>query len=126
VPAGQIIQKANPSARHSPPPDPATRRAWAGERAATDILTLARKGRAFAALDALIARQGGRHVLYGSALVLAAALVACSRHADTPVTDLPRPPSASRYHPATTGRAAGMAGIRHPCYGLRFSVAAGQ
>ena len=45
---------------------------WAGERAATDILTLARKGRAFAAPDALIARQGGRHVLYGSALVLAA------------------------------------------------------
>lgn len=63
---------------------------WTGERAATDILTLARKGRAFAALDALIARQGGRHVLYGSALVLAAALQAWSRHAGTPVIDLAR------------------------------------
>ena len=63
---------------------------WTGEHAATDILTLARKGRAFASLDALIARQGGRHVLYGSALVLAAALQAWSRHADTPVIDLAR------------------------------------
>ena len=47
---------------------------WTGERAATDILTLARKRRAFASLDSLIARQGGQHVLYGSALALAAAL----------------------------------------------------
>jgi hypothetical protein len=45
---------------------------WTGERAAADILTLARKGRAFASLDSLIARQGGQHVLYGSALALAA------------------------------------------------------
>ena len=44
---------------------------WTGERAAVDILTLARKGRAFACLDSLIARQGGQHVLYGSALALA-------------------------------------------------------
>lgn len=63
---------------------------WAGERAATDILTLARKGRAFASLDSLIARQGGQHVLYGSALALAAALQAWSRHAETPVIDLAR------------------------------------
>ncbi|HEV3292862.1 MAG TPA: hypothetical protein VG123_28140, partial [Streptosporangiaceae bacterium] len=63
---------------------------WTGERAARDILTLARKGRAFASLDALIARQGGRHVLYGSALALAAALQAWSRHAGTPLTDLTR------------------------------------
>ena len=61
-----------------------------GERAARDILTLARKGRAFASLDALIARQGGQHVLYGSALVLAAALQAWARHADTTVIDLGR------------------------------------
>ena len=52
---------------------------WTGERAATDILTLARKRRAFASLDALIARQGGRQVLYGSALALAAALQAWAR-----------------------------------------------
>ena len=63
---------------------------WTGERAATDILTLARKERAFASLDSLIARQGGRHVLYGSALALAAALQAWSRNADTPLTDLAR------------------------------------
>jgi hypothetical protein len=63
---------------------------WTGERTATDILTLARKGRAFASLDAVMARQGGQHVLYGSALALAAALQAWSRHADTPVPDLAR------------------------------------
>jgi len=61
-----------------------------GKRAATDILTLAGKGRAFSAIDALIARQGGQHVLYGSALALAAALQAWSRHAGTPVPDLAR------------------------------------
>ena len=49
---------------------------WTGQRAATDILVLARKGRAFASLDTLIARQGGKHVLYGSALALAAAIQA--------------------------------------------------
>ena len=63
---------------------------WTGERAATDILTLARKRRAFASLDALIARQGGRHVLYGSALALAAAIQAWARHAGTPLTELAR------------------------------------
>ena len=63
---------------------------WTGEHAATDILTLARKGRAFASLDALIARQGGQHVLYGSALALAAALQAWSRHDGTPLIDLAR------------------------------------
>jgi len=63
---------------------------WTRERAATDIITLAREGRAFASLNSLIARQGGRHVLYGSALALAAALQAWSRHAGTPLTDLAR------------------------------------
>ena len=63
---------------------------WTGERAARDILTLARKGRAFASLDALIARQGGQHVLYGSALVLAAALQAWARHAGTPLIEIAR------------------------------------
>ena len=63
---------------------------WTGERAATDILTLARKGRAFASLDALIARQGGQHVLYGSTLILAAALQGWARHAETPLIDLAR------------------------------------
>ncbi len=63
---------------------------WTGERAAIDILTLARKGRAFGSLDSLIARQGSQHVLYGSALVLAAALQAWARHAGTPLIDLAR------------------------------------
>ena len=63
---------------------------WTGERAAIDILTLARKGRAFGSLDSLIARQGGQHVLYGSALALAATLQAWARHAETPLIDLAR------------------------------------
>jgi hypothetical protein len=57
---------------------------WTGERAAADVVTLARKGRAFDSLDALIARQGGQHVLYGSALALAAALQAWSRQMSRP------------------------------------------
>jgi hypothetical protein len=63
---------------------------WFGERAATDILVLARKGRAFRSLDTLIARQGGRHVLYGSALALAAATQTWSRSTGTSVPDLAR------------------------------------
>ena len=63
---------------------------WTGERAAADIVTLARKGRAFASLNALIARQGGQHVLYGSTLALAAALQAWSQHAGTPLPELAR------------------------------------
>lgn len=63
---------------------------WFGERAATDILVLARKGRAFRSLDTLIARQGGRHVLYGSALALTAATQTWSRSTGTSVPDLAR------------------------------------
>jgi hypothetical protein len=40
--------------------------------------------------DTLIARQGGQHVLYGSALVLTAALQARARHAGTPLIELAR------------------------------------
>jgi hypothetical protein len=63
---------------------------WLGERAATDILVLARKGRAFASLNTLITRQGGKHVLYGSALTLAAAIQTWATRTDTPVLDLVR------------------------------------
>jgi len=63
---------------------------WRGERAATDILVLARKGRAFSSLDTLIARQGGEHVLYGSALTLTAAIQTWAASTDTPVRDLTR------------------------------------
>src|SRR5262249_53847306 len=39
---------------------------WVGERAATDILVLASKGRAFRSLNTLMIKQGGQHMLYGS------------------------------------------------------------
>ncbi len=48
------------------------------------------KGRAFASLDSLTARQGGQHVLYGSALALTAAVQAWAAQTGTPVTDLAR------------------------------------
>lgn len=63
---------------------------WLGERAATDILVLARKGHAFGSLDTLIARQGGEHVLYGSALTLAAAAQTWAASTDTPVREVAR------------------------------------
>jgi hypothetical protein len=63
---------------------------WLGERAATDIMVLARKGRAFGSLDTLIAKQGGKHVLYGSALTLAAAMNTWAADSDTPVRELAR------------------------------------
>jgi hypothetical protein len=47
---------------------------WLGKRAASDILALARTGRAFRSLDVLIVEQGGKNVLYGSVLTLAAAV----------------------------------------------------
>lgn len=61
---------------------------WIGERAATDILALASKGRAFRSLDTLMTRQGGQQMLYGSALALTAATQAWARHADTPIAEL--------------------------------------
>ena len=63
---------------------------WLGERAATDILVLARKGRAFRSLNTLITRQGGQHMLYGSALALTAATQAWAASTNTPVPDLIR------------------------------------
>jgi hypothetical protein len=63
---------------------------WFGERAATDILVLARKARAFRSLDTLITRQGGQHVLYGSALTLAAAVQTWSQQTHTPIPELTR------------------------------------
>jgi len=59
---------------------------WVGERAAVDILALARKRRAFRSLDTLMTRQGGQHMLYGSALALAATIQTWAR--DAPTTDL--------------------------------------
>jgi hypothetical protein len=61
---------------------------WTGERAATDILTLASKGKAFRSLDRLITRQGGQHVLYGAALALAATAQTWAQHSSTPLLEL--------------------------------------
>lgn len=61
---------------------------WFGERAGTDLLVLAGRGKAFRSLDRVIARQGGRHVLFGSALALAAAAQAWSGSSATTVSDL--------------------------------------
>ena len=61
---------------------------WTGERAATDILVLARKRRAFRSLDTLLIKQGGHNVLYGAALALAAAVQTWSKETGTAVTDL--------------------------------------
>jgi len=63
---------------------------WFGERAATDILALAAKGRAFRSLDTLLMRQGGRHVLYGAALALAATTTTWATATGTPLSALIR------------------------------------
>jgi len=63
---------------------------WLGERAANDILVLARKGRAFRSLNTLITRQGGEQVLYGSALALAATTQTWATATDSPVAEIAR------------------------------------
>jgi hypothetical protein len=63
---------------------------WIGERAATDIVALAGKGRAFDSLNTLIGRQGGQHVFYGAALALAATMKTWSERTGTSVRDLTR------------------------------------
>jgi hypothetical protein len=63
---------------------------WYGERAATDILVLAGKGKAFRSLRKVIARQGGKQVLFGAALALTATIQAWSGREATPVPDLAR------------------------------------
>jgi hypothetical protein len=60
---------------------------WNGERAATDILALARKGKAFRSLDKLLIRQGGPQVLNGSTLALAATVAAVARGSNAPTSD---------------------------------------
>lgn len=56
---------------------------WNGERAAVDILALARKGKSFRSLEKLLIRQGGPQVLNGSALALAATVAALARTSKT-------------------------------------------
>lgn len=61
---------------------------WVGERAAGDILVLARKGRAFNALGALIVRQGSHSVQSGAAIALAATIMTWSELSGTPVDEI--------------------------------------
>lgn len=61
---------------------------WTGERAATDVLALAGKGRAFRSLDTLTIRQGGESLLHGTALAVAATLQTWARLTNTPVHSL--------------------------------------
>lgn len=61
---------------------------WAGERAAIDVLALARKGRAFRSLDKLTLTHGGHGLLYGAALALAAAAIAWAHTTGTTIDDL--------------------------------------
>jgi len=63
---------------------------WVGERAATDLLALARKGRPFDRLGTVITRQGGRQVLFGTALAVTAALQGWSQLTGTPLADVAR------------------------------------
>lgn len=56
--------------------------------AATDILSLARKGRAFDALQSLIVRHRGLAVFQGGCLAVAAAVVARAKREGVPVTEL--------------------------------------
>src|SRR5664280_1412001 len=74
---------------------------WRGERAATDVLVLARKGRAFRSLDTLVTRQSGQQVLYGSALALAAALQTWANNTGTSVLELTRTACWRRRRPQT-------------------------
>ncbi|MCY7397184.1 MAG: hypothetical protein LH468_13730 [Nocardioides sp.] len=61
---------------------------WAGERAARDIVSLARRGRAFASLGSLITRQGSPAVQSGAALALAATMQTWCDATDTPVDEI--------------------------------------
>jgi len=63
---------------------------WTGERAATDVLVLAGKGRAFRSLQTLITRQGSHQLLPGSALALASATQAWADITGTPRAELIR------------------------------------
>jgi hypothetical protein len=61
---------------------------WRGDRAAHDILALARHRRAFSSLDTLIVTHGGQNVLYGSVLALAAAVQTWAADTDTSVAEI--------------------------------------
>lgn len=91
---------------------------WFGERVATDILVLAGKGKAFRSLTRVIARQGGKHVLFGAALALAAAVQTWSVRDGTPVRTSPVTPSVDRLRrPAGSARLTGRQSRVTTCNG---------
>ncbi|MDJ0385269.1 hypothetical protein [Streptomyces sp. G-G2] len=61
---------------------------WRGERAATDVLALARKGRAHRSHQRLIAQHGGHHVTDGAALALAATVQTWAKRTGTPAPEI--------------------------------------
>ncbi|MFD5433764.1 hypothetical protein ACFWJ4_16635 [Kitasatospora sp. NPDC127067] len=76
VPAGLLARTALPAGH------------WRGERAATDILALARKGRAHRSVQKLIVQHGGHHVTDGAALALAATVLAWAERTGTSAADV--------------------------------------
>ncbi|MFD3662644.1 hypothetical protein ACFWVF_18900 [Streptomyces sp. NPDC058659] len=61
---------------------------WRGERAATDILALARKGRAHRSVQKLIVKHGGDHVTDGAALALAATVLTWAQRTSAAAADV--------------------------------------
>jgi hypothetical protein len=86
VPAGQRTRvPANPRSQYRTRRPAGHRTA---ERVATDVLAVAAKGQAFRSMPALNSRYGGRQLLYGSALALAAGLEAWEQITGTSVPEL--------------------------------------
>lgn len=61
---------------------------WRGERAATDNLAHAHKGRAFRSLDTLMLNHGGEKVLYGTVLTLAVVIRTWSAETNDPIAKI--------------------------------------
>ncbi|MFJ4675954.1 hypothetical protein [Kitasatospora sp. NPDC088783] len=73
VPAGLLAATALPAGH------------WRGERAATDVLALVRKGRVHRSVQKLIVHPGGCHVTAGTAL---AAVLTWAQRTSTPPADI--------------------------------------
>lgn len=74
---------------------------WNGSQAATDMLAVARKDKAFRSLDKLLIRRGGPRVLDGSALGLAATSPPSPAPPTSPPKTPPKPSSADHcYRPS--------------------------
>ncbi len=103
-PARRLARRRRSARTQRPrPAREAASRALARRTRATDILALTRKGRAFGSLDTLIARQGGKHVLNGSALTPRRRPDLGSRQRHAPSATSPTQPCAEYdCHPRTS------------------------